>query len=128
VKRKREKREREKDGWREGGRERGRGRKTMTEGEREREKRGRKTGEKYKADNKREICERLDVIGQRQWRLSSTLHVYRTPRVQVAADAKLPVIVLAPALDPAPRRIDEARVAPTQGDGDGGDAWRVWGQ
>ncbi len=55
--------------------------------------------------------------------LSSTLHVYRNPRVRVAADAQLPVVVVAPALDPAPRR-EDARVVPTQADGEGGDAWR----
>ena len=52
-----------------------------------------------------------------------TLHVHRTPRVRVAADAQLPVAVVAPALDPATGR-NNARMRPTRGDGDGGHAWR----
>ncbi len=56
--------------------------------------------------------------------LSGTLHVYRTPRVRVAADTQLPGPVLAPALDPAPRRND-ARVRVSQGDINGRDAWRT---
>ena len=54
-----------------------------------------------------------------------TFHVHRSPRVRPAADAKLPVIVVAPALDHTAER-DDARVRRAQGDGDGfgGDAWR----
>ncbi len=48
------------------------------------------------------------------------MHVYWTPRVRRAANAQLPPVIAAPALDPASGR-DDARVGPTRGDGDGGD-------
>ncbi len=52
---------------------------------------------------------------------SVTRHIHRTPRTYRAADAQLPVPVVAPALDPAPAH-NRARVVPSQGDGNGGDA------
>ncbi len=46
-----------------------------------------------------------------QLRGSSTFHVRRTPHVRGAANAQLPVAVIAPALDPA-LSSDAARVGP----------------
>ena len=66
----------------------------------------------------REVCKGYESTGQRQERTSGTLHVHRTPRARGAADAQLPVAVVAPALDSVPRRIDDALVVHTQGDGD----------
>jgi hypothetical protein len=57
------------------------------------------------------------VIG----RASVTRHIRRTRRIRPAADAQLPVAVVAPALDPAPAH-NRARVFLSQGDGDSGDA------
>ncbi len=56
-----------------------------------------------------------------QRRASVTRHIRRTRRIRPAADAQLPVPVVAPALDPAPA-LDRARVEPSQGDGNGGDS------
>ena len=51
----------------------------------------------------------------------STWHIHWAVLIRGAADAQLPVVVRAPALDPAARH-DRARVVPPQGDGGGGDA------
>jgi hypothetical protein len=53
-----------------------------------------------------------------------TRHIQRLhQRVCRAADAQLPIAVVAPALDPAPAR-DDAHVGHPMGDGDGREAWR----
>ncbi len=70
------------------------------------------------------MCSRFANVTEKG-SLSSTWHVYRTPLVSIAAVAQLPIAVVAPALDLAPSR-DDARVALTRRDGDGGDAWPVW--
>ncbi len=54
-------------------------------------------------------------------RASVTRHIRRTRRFSPAADSQLPVVVGAPALDPAPAH-NRARVVESQCDGDGGDA------
>ncbi len=56
-------------------------------------------------------------------RASVTRHISRTRRIRPAADAQLPVAVAAPALDPASAH-NCARVETSQGDGNGGEAWR----
>ncbi len=58
-----------------------------------------------------------------QGRASVTRHIRRTRRIRPAADAQLPVVVGAPALDPAPA-LNRARVVITQGDGDGEETCR----
>ncbi len=57
------------------------------------------------------------------WRASFTRQIRRSRRINraQAADAQLPVAVVAPALDPTPAD-NRARVVVSQGDGDGGDA------
>ena len=54
---------------------------------------------------------------------SVTRHIRRTRRIRRAADAQLPIAVVAPALDPTPVH-NRARVLISQGDGDGGNTCR----
>jgi hypothetical protein len=55
-----------------------------------------------------------------------TWYSHGTPLIYVTPNAKLPVAVRSPALDPA-TRLDCARVREPQGDGGGGDACRDGG-
>jgi hypothetical protein len=63
----------------------------------------------------------LYIKARRPSRLCSTWHIHGAVRPR-PPDAQLPVVVVAPALDPA-TRLDDARVAVPQGNGGGGDTW-----
>jgi hypothetical protein len=59
------------------------------------------------------------------WQRPPTGHIHRAVLIRSAADAQLPVVVQAPALDPATGNY-RARVIVAGADGDGGDAWWWW--
>jgi hypothetical protein len=66
---------------------------------------------------------KTDFLLMKEWGRAVTRHIRRTRhgRIRRAADAQLPVAVVAPALDPTPPH-NRARVVFSQGDGDGGKA------
>jgi hypothetical protein len=68
------------------------------------------------------LCTHIPCKCTRASEASVTRHIRRTRRIRPAADAQLPVVVPAPALDPAPAH-NRACMVRSQGDGGGcGDA------